>query len=378
VAKYGNSLNIRQEKACIGSCSMKQLINLLRNRDYCRIRRFPLRKYSPSLSLVLNELDNVARFIFNGNNIFAISIEPSIYVKISSNNKLKFLREAFFLNMDLSSDLWERFFAKDLLCFWEKEGLLCANTDNRKHFNYRIVPYDNLYLVTSRFDRDNRDFTYLSYDSICFASFLKKRLSDLSFLGNSVLDLCCGIGIQALAISSFSRQITGVDINGKAIELAKLNAILNGVSNCNFIKSSFFEKINMQFDLIVCNPPYIHMKGADNAMIDSNGGEPFGLGATVKILSELERYLNYKGLAFIITRSPKIKGEDYLFSNLKKYLPPGLGCDYDYIADSINKITSAEKIEGISGYRNVILEVSRKDSNKFVNYSTFYRNMRAF
>ena len=73
----------------------------------------------------------------------------------------------------------------------------------------------------------------------------------------SVLDLCTGSGCIAIALAKkgFTR-ISASDICAKALKVAKKNARLNKVK-VHFIQSDLFESIKGQFDIIVCNPPYI-------------------------------------------------------------------------------------------------------------------------
>ncbi|GER67269.1 class I SAM-dependent methyltransferase [Weizmannia acidilactici] len=73
-----------------------------------------------------------------------------------------------------------------------------------------------------------------------------------------ILDLGCGYGPIGLALAkSFpGREVHMVDINERAVELAKKNAANNHISNASIYKSDIFENIRAdQFALIVTNPP---------------------------------------------------------------------------------------------------------------------------
>lgn len=74
-----------------------------------------------------------------------------------------------------------------------------------------------------------------------------------------ILDLGCGYGPIAIVMAVLhpAAQVVGVDVNGRAIELAKRNAIRNQVENrIQFLESDGFAKLDGQsFDLILCNPP---------------------------------------------------------------------------------------------------------------------------
>lgn len=77
-----------------------------------------------------------------------------------------------------------------------------------------------------------------------------------------VLDMCTGSGAIAVSIAKNTNncEVYAVDISSGALEVAKKNAIKNGVDKkINFVNSNMFEKIdsNKQYDIIVSNPPYI-------------------------------------------------------------------------------------------------------------------------
>ena len=85
-----------------------------------------------------------------------------------------------------------------------------------------------------------------------------------------VLEIGVGSGIISvmLAILVKDIEIVAVDINEKALKLAKSNAIKHGVEEkITFIKSNLFTSIpEMHFDMVISNPPYI----ADDYKLPSN------------------------------------------------------------------------------------------------------------
>ncbi|MDO8535519.1 MAG: peptide chain release factor N(5)-glutamine methyltransferase [Candidatus Omnitrophota bacterium] len=75
-----------------------------------------------------------------------------------------------------------------------------------------------------------------------------------------ILDLCTGSGNIAISLTKNAGncKIVASDISEKALEVARLNARLNGVpDDISFMKSDIFEDISGEFDLIVSNPPYV-------------------------------------------------------------------------------------------------------------------------
>ncbi|MBJ6361022.1 class I SAM-dependent methyltransferase [Paenibacillus sp. GCM10012307] len=74
----------------------------------------------------------------------------------------------------------------------------------------------------------------------------------------AVLDVGCGYGPIGIAAASLVPQgsVTMIDINERAVELAKENAALNGVRNATVIHSDLFEAVkDRKFDVILTNPP---------------------------------------------------------------------------------------------------------------------------
>lgn len=88
----------------------------------------------------------------------------------------------------------------------------------------------------------------------------KTMLSKVEFqAGQKVLDLGCGYGAVGIYAAHFSgaENITMVDINPSAVELARKNALCNGMGDIKIFQSNGFENISKhEFDLILSNPPY--------------------------------------------------------------------------------------------------------------------------
>ncbi len=64
--------------------------------------------------------------------------------------------------------------------------------------------------------------------------------------------------VEGLTKDIHDCKIVASDISDRVLEVARKNAVLNGVSEkIEFLASDLFENINGKFDIIVSNPPYV-------------------------------------------------------------------------------------------------------------------------
>ncbi|MEO6310568.1 MAG: methyltransferase [Leifsonia sp.] len=75
---------------------------------------------------------------------------------------------------------------------------------------------------------------------------------------DSALDLGTGCGIQAMHAARHATHVVATDISERALELAALNAELNGIRNIEFRLGSLFAPVaGERFDHIISNPPFV-------------------------------------------------------------------------------------------------------------------------
>lgn len=75
---------------------------------------------------------------------------------------------------------------------------------------------------------------------------------------DSVLDLGCGYGVVGLVAARLASQgqVTLVDVNQRAVDLARANLRANGVENAEVISGDGFAPVaGRSFDVIALNPP---------------------------------------------------------------------------------------------------------------------------
>lgn len=87
---------------------------------------------------------------------------------------------------------------------------------------------------------------------------LMTTVAEQTFPNGHILDMGCGYGPIGIYLGQVfpNRTIEMVDVNERALELAKINAAQNNVMNVHIYQSNLFERIeNKEFAAILSNPP---------------------------------------------------------------------------------------------------------------------------
>lgn len=72
----------------------------------------------------------------------------------------------------------------------------------------------------------------------------------------TLLDVGCGYGTLGLTLAKkFDLSVTMVDVNSRALDLCRQNAIDNAVSNTEIELSNIYEAVSEKYDAIISNPP---------------------------------------------------------------------------------------------------------------------------
>ena len=104
-----------------------------------------------------------------------------------------------------------------------------------------------------RFLSDNGVF---SKGGIDFGSSLLLRTIDVKE-AKTLLDVGCGYGTIGLTIAKTNPEcfVEMVDVNLRAIDLAKQNMTLNEIKNAEIFASNIYENVTKKYDVVVSNPP---------------------------------------------------------------------------------------------------------------------------
>ncbi|MGZ4922757.1 MAG: HemK2/MTQ2 family protein methyltransferase [Halobacteriota archaeon] len=114
----------------------------------------------------------------------------------------------------------------------------------------------------------------------------------------SVLELGTGCGLVAKVVAHSAHSVIATDINPQAVK----NARLNGVEA---IKGDLFCNLNLRFDLIVFNPPYLPTDTNEpyDWMTQACDGGDEGREVIMRFLRQVDGFLTYRGRVLIVISS---------------------------------------------------------------------------
>ena len=133
-------------------------------------------------------------------------------------------------------------------------GLLKLHADGQVSSPFAVDIYDGMYCLYDRIAHPtfNNNVLGISVAATTVAEFTIRQPVERG------VDLGTGNGILALLAARHCKQVIGTDINARALNLARINAQINGLENVEFRQGSWWDPVEgEEFDLIVCNPPYV-------------------------------------------------------------------------------------------------------------------------
>ncbi|WP_458415207.1 class I SAM-dependent methyltransferase [Schinkia sp. CFF1] len=167
------------------------------------------------------------------------------------------------------------------------------------------------------------DLGVFSKSEIDFGSKLLIDTIDVPPIDGNILDVGCGYGPIGLTLAkeNTNRQIEMVDVNERALQLARKNSEQNHVENVSIYQSNLFENVkDKMFALIVTNPPIragkkvVHQLFEDSyqhllengelwIVIQKKQGAPSAIEKLETIFAEVEVVVKKKG--YYIIKSKK-------------------------------------------------------------------------
>ena len=129
--------------------------------------------------------------------------------------------------------------------------------------------------------------------------------------GDMALDVGTGTGIIALLMARKAEWVLGVDVSPSAVELARENASLNGITNVEFRVSDLFENVAGRFDVVTFNAPYLPGEPRDEIDRALVGGKN-GRDVIDRFIREVGDYVRPGGVVQLVQSS--ITGVDETLS----------------------------------------------------------------
>lgn len=119
---------------------------------------------------------------------------------------------------------------------------------------------------------------------------LVKEFADVQ-MGDRVLDLFCGTGTIGIYLSTFAKEVIGIEYNDQAINDARANAKINNIKNISFEQLDLNKE---QFSNTTTRLPDGQVQQSNVVIID-----PPRAGLTQKLINELSKLINFKSFRLI-------------------------------------------------------------------------------
>ncbi|WP_167041716.1 methyltransferase [Salinibacterium sp. ZJ454] len=138
---------------------------------------------------------------------------------------------------------------------------------------------------------------------------------------DSVLDLGTGCGIQAMHASRHARRVVATDISERALQIAALNAAVNGIESIEFRLGSLYEPVHGErFDQIVSNPPFVITPRVEGVpAYEYRDGGMVGDGIVEAVIRGAAEHLTPQGVAQLLGNW-EYRGSVHAFDRVRAWL----------------------------------------------------------
>jgi SAM-dependent methyltransferase len=240
---------------------------------------------------------------------------------------------------------WSRPFPDDLLpppLFGRlRDGGIIFENDAGWKSAVRVSTLGGDLLLHSAFPTIASDAVFFGPDTYRFARAIRQGLPAKPRRLRRVLDLGCGSGAGGivLARSACCGEVVLTDINGAALQMARLNADAAGLRNVTTVRSDLFADVDGEFDMIVANPPYLN---DPLQRTYRHGGGELGSALSIRIAHEAKHRLAAGGTLLLYTGSPIVGGVDRLHQALAQDFAD---CDLRWSYEEIDPDVFGEELE---------------------------------
>ena len=116
-----------------------------------------------------------------------------------------------------------------------------------------------------------------------------------------VLEVGCGSGVVSIHCAKNGCYVTAVDVNPRAVELARRNSVTNG-TDIRVLESDVYGNVDGVFDTIVFNLPYLPVD-EEGLLAKAWSGGPDGLGPLPRLLEGAPDHLIPGGRVVVVVSS---------------------------------------------------------------------------
>ena len=116
-----------------------------------------------------------------------------------------------------------------------------------------------------------------------------------------VLEVGCGSGVVSIHCAKNGCYVTAVDVNPRAVELARRNSVANG-TDIRVLESDVYGNVDGVFDTIVFNLPYLPVD-EEGLLARAWSGGPDGLGPLPRLLEGAPDHLIPGGRVVVVVSS---------------------------------------------------------------------------
>jgi predicted RNA methylase len=183
----------------------------------------------------------------------------------------------------------------------------------------------------------------------------------------AVLDLGTGNGVIGLLAAANSDTVVATDLNPRAIEFARFNATLNGVTNMETVLGDCFEPVSGRtFDLILANPPFF-ITPRNDFFFCQNPLELDGL--CRRLIKEAPAHLNEGGYFEMLCEWAEIEGEPWE-ERITEWME-GTGCDMWILH-------AGKQVPDVYAEQYILQTVPDKsqDAERFSEFMQYYRQRK--
>ncbi|MES2830469.1 MAG: class I SAM-dependent methyltransferase [Pseudomonadota bacterium] len=282
-----------------------------------------------------NALDLLLNYVATCGYCF-VTPTPTTHETVLENRRAtteRTLRDIFGWNLPFDAPQ----ITSELLTLMRAADVIAASDTGLLKSTLRIATFDDLLFLHSMYPTVQEDAVFFGPDTYRFVRFIRQSLEHNPLLApvRRILDIGCGSGIGGIfsarllaarqQIEAEKLEVVLNDINPKALSLATVNARFAQVS-VNTVLGDAFEVVQGDFDLIVCNPPYLE---DGQTRTYRHGGGDLGRALGLRMATQALSRLTPGGRLLLYTGVPIIGGVDEFIAMLEPLLKAA-GCLWHY------------------------------------------------